>query len=229
MIKTFRFLLVAALMMVCGNMFAQDTEATATWDATVTPSLPTEIGNDINLTWIEASGDQAPMFSSSGRIVFFKNNKLTVAGADANVTISKIVFTFADENTGMSVTTGSYSAGTWTGEANSVTFTPSGKRYIKKIEVTYTGNSTVVKVPELVITKVDNFNTAYDMDATDNKTLVAYYANTGNAKAENAKLTLYVGGEENKVVEIGVINAGATDGWKNVPYDLSKIEEASIR
>ncbi len=161
-----------------------------------------------------------------------KNNKLTIAGADANVTISKIVFLFDNSSDpGLSASVGSTSnsytdnSTTWTGEANTITFTAGSSRLIKTITVTYTGSAAPVeKVPVLAITKVDNFNTTYDMDATDNKTLVAYYENTGNGAAENAKLTLFVDNVENKVVAVGTIAAGATNGWKNISYDLTKIE-----
>lgn len=231
MIKSLRYLLLTALTLVCGSMFAQD--GTATWNGAESSALPTEMGDDITLAWLEASGDQAPSFNSTKKAASMKKgNKLTIAGADANVTISEIVFTFDNSSDpGLSANEGSTTSNyadnttTWTGEANSITFTAGGSRLIKAIKVTYTGKAAVgEKVPVLAIAKVDNFNTTYDMDATDNKTLVVYYENTGKAAAENAELTLYVDGNENKVVEIGTIAAGATDGWKNISYDLTKIE-----
>ena len=233
MFKTLRFMLLTLLTMLCGSVMAQE-EKSAFWDATVEAALPTELGNDITLTWLEAGGVQAPSYNSADKVVSFKKaNKLTVTGTADDVTISEIVFIFhKSDNPGLSVNVGSNSndyntpSTTWTGSAKSITFTASGTKRIKSIEVTYTGGSAtpVEKKAVLAITKVDNFNTTYDMDGTENKTLVAYYSNTGNGNATNAKLTLYVGGAENKVVEVGTIAAGSTTGWKNITYDLTKIE-----
>ena len=226
-------MLLAALTLVCSVTFAQTTK---TWAGTESTALPEVIGSDLTLTWIEGSADQGPSFDGTKKAASMKSgNKLTIAGADANVTISEIVFTFDNSSDpGLSASVGSISSNytanttTWTGESQSITFTASGKRLIKSIAVTYTGSAApVVKTPVLSITKVDNFGDTYDMDATDQKTLVVYYQNTGNGKAENAKLTLYVDNVENKVVEIGTINAGVTDGWKNISYELTKIEAGS--
>ena len=225
-------MLIAALTMVCGNVLATE----KTWVGAESTALPTEIGSDITLSWVDGSADQGPSFNSTKKAVSMKNgNKLTIAGADNNVTISKIVFAFdSSTNPGLSASVGTnandYSANTttWTGEANSITFTANGAKLIKSIEVTYTGTAApVVKTPVLSITNITNMNTTVALDGESGKTLVVYYENTGNGAAANAKLTLYVGGVENKVVEIGEIAAGATNQWKNVTYDVTKIEKGT--
>ncbi|MBQ7471006.1 MAG: hypothetical protein IJS97_01060 [Prevotella sp.] len=203
----------------------------ATWLGAESNALPTEIGNDIALTWLEASGDQPPFFNSTKMVASLKkNNKLTIAGADANVTITGIVFTFdnsSDPGLGASVgsTSSSYAENTttWTGNANSITFTASSARLIKSIKVTYTGSATpVVKAPVLTITS-DGLADTYDMDA--NGVFVVRYENTGNAVAENAKLTLFVDGVENASKEIGTLNFGSNDlNFWNAKYNLEGLE-----
>ena len=231
--KKLRFLLLTALTMVCSIVLAQDP---VTWDASSKDALPNiSVNSDLTLTWIEAGGDQAPSYStqSNKTVVYMRSgNKLTVAGADANVTITKIVFTYVGDNVGLSPSVGTSSnnlgdnTSTWTGEANSITFTASGKRYVKSISVTYTGSATpVVKVPELAITSVSGLNTTVALDGESGKTIAVYYANTGKAAAENAKLTLYVGDAANRVVDLGTIAAGASNKWKNITYDVTKIEK----
>ena len=231
--KKLRFLLLTALTMVCSIVLAQDP---VTWDASSKDALPNiSVNSDLTLTWIEAGGDQAPSYStqSNKTVVYMRcGNKLTVAGADANVTITKIVFTYVGDNVGLSPSVGTSSnnlgdnTSTWTGEANSITFTASGKRYVKSISVTYTGSATpVVKVPELAITSVSGLNTTVALDGESGKTIAVYYANTGKAAAENAKLTLYVGDAANRVVDLGTIAAGASNKWKNITYDVTKIEK----
>ena len=207
------------------------TENTVTWLGAESTALPTEIGNDITFAWLEASGDQPPSFNSTKLCASMKkNNKLTIAGADANVTISEIVFTFDNSSDpGLSANVGSCTnnwnnnSTTWTGEANSITFTASSARLIKSIKITYTGSAApVVKAPVLVISQ-DGIADTYDMDA--NGVFVVYYKNAGNAAAENTKLTLYVDGTENASKTIGTLNAGENSlNFWNAKYDLTNLE-----
>ncbi len=221
-------MLLAAFTMLWGSTFAEET--VVTWNASTEVSQGFfNVGDDLTLKWEEASGDQAPSYNSSKTAVSMKtNNKVTVAGADANVTISEIVFSFDNSSyPGLSANVGSTSSSytdnttTWTGEANSITFTAGGARLIKSIKVTYTGKAaTVAKAPVLNITN-SNIADTYDMDA--NSVFVVYYENTGNAAAENAELTLYVDGNANKTESLGQIAMGATGLWKNMKYDLTNL------
>jgi len=220
-------MLLAAFTMLCGSTFAEET--VVTWNASSEVSQGFfNVGDDLTLKWEEGSAEQIPSYSTNDKAVSFKGgNKLTVSGADANVTITNIVFNFKGENYGLTPSTGNYSQnyseskGIWTGEANSIQFTSNGKRLIKSIEVTYTGKAaTVVKAPVLNITN-SNITDTYDMDA--NSVFVVYYENTGNAAAENAQLTLYVDGNANKTESLGQIAMGATGLWKNMKYDLTNL------
>lgn len=237
MTKTLRLLFLTVFSVLCGNTFAQET--TVTWLASSGDALTTIYPDaNISLKWEEGAGNN-PMYSE-GNVVFYNGNRLTVAGVSNDVTISKIVFTFGKgekaslvtcdskgkntSSTGISSSTETMTC-TWTGETNSVIFRASantGTRYISSIEVTYTGGTTtpVETAPVLAITQ-DNIADTYDMDKND--VFVVYYKNEGNAAAENAKLTLFVDGQENAAKEIGTLAIGVSDFW-NAKYDVTNLE-----
>ena len=242
MVKTFRLLLIAALSVVCGNLFAQEEAKTVLWEASSGDALTTIYPDaNISLKWEEGGGDQPAKYSNDN-VLFYNGNRLTVAGKTTDVKIQKIVFTFgkgsaslvlcdkSGKNESSTGIANNYSGmtTTWTGEANSLIFRAAkqtNNRYIKSIEVTYTGGTSgpVVTAPELAITQ-DGIADTYDMDA--NGVFVVYYENKGTAAAENAKLTLYVDGVENASETIGTLAIGKSDFW-NAKYDVSSIEAGS--
>ncbi len=242
MVKTFRLLLIAALSVVCGNLFAQEEATTVLWEASSGDALTTIYPDaNISLKWEEGGGDHSPQYSNEN-VLFYNGNRLTVAGKTTDVKIQKIVFTFGSGSASMVLcdksgknesSTGIANnypgmTSTWTGEANSLIFRAAkqtNSRYIKSIEVTYTGGTSgpVVTAPELAITQ-DGIADTYDMDA--NGVFVVYYENRGTAPAENAKLTLYVDGVENASKTIGALAIGKSDFW-NAKYDVSSIEAGS--
>ena len=99
---------------------------------------------------VTLSGDGS--WSGSGESGYYglgNSGSFTIASTNPNVSISKIVLTYTDNKSDryggtVTVETGKYSysssdiKGTWTGSANSVTFTTTDKFRIKSIEVTYT-------------------------------------------------------------------------------------------
>ena len=241
MIKTLRLMLFTLLTIIGSSVMAQ---TIVKWTADKTSGIISSVVADqnITLTWVEGGGDQAPKYvnQDEGSVYFYNGNRLTVsAGNDA--TITQIVFTFSKgsaslvlcdasgKNESSTGITNDYSGmtSTWTGEATSLTFRAAKQtnaRYIKSIEVTYTGGSATPteQKPVLAITNA-NIADSYDMDT--NGVFVVYYQNTGNADAENAKLTLYVDGNENASKEIGTLNFGESNqNFWNAKYDLTNLE-----
>lgn len=233
-------MLLTALLMVCGNMFAQE-ETTVLWEAASGDALTTIYPDgNISLKWEEGGGDFAPKYSGES-VYFYNGNRVTVAGVSTDVTIKKIVFTFSSGSASLVTCNASGKSEssygitnssadmttTWEGETNSLIFRASqrtGVRYINSIEVTYTGGTTgpVVTAPELAITQ-DNIASTYDMDA--NGVFVVYYENKGTAAATNAKLTLYVDGEENASKTIGTLAIGSSSqNFWNAKYVVTKFE-----
>ena len=243
MIKTFRFLLVAALVMVCGNMFAQDETQTVTWEASSGDALTTIYPDgNISLKWEEAGGDYAPSYAN-GSVKFYRGSRLTVAGTTSDVKIKQVVFTFSqtpismvtcnasgknESTTGITTNTEDLTC-TWAGETGSVVFRVSKDanntpRYITSIAVTYTGGTVgpVETKPALNVTTT--LADTYDMDA--NGVFVVYAKNEGTAAAQNAKLAVLVDGTENASWEIGTLAIGE-EKWKNMKFILESLEAGS--
>ncbi|MBQ9186831.1 MAG: hypothetical protein IJ144_03280 [Prevotella sp.] len=238
MIKTFRFLLLAALTMVCGSIFAQDEATTVTWNASSGDALTTIYPDaNISLVWEEGAGDFGAKYVN-GSVYFYNGNRLTIAGRADDVKIQKIVFTYSsgtaslvtcnasgknESTVGITNSTADMTT-TWEGEASSLIFRASqrtGVRYINSIEVTYTGGTTgpVETAPVLSITTT--LGDSYDMDA--NGVFVVYAKNEGDAAAGNAKLTVNVDGAENTTWEIGTLAIGEQK-WNNTKFDVANIE-----
>lgn len=81
---------------------------------------------DITLTFAKNGGSSDPAYYSSGSALrLYASNQLTVSGA----TITKVEFEFVDDYSHItSATPGTYSAPTWTGNAESVVFTSDPER-----------------------------------------------------------------------------------------------------
>lgn len=106
----------------------------------VTDGKAYSLGSDLTLTGNKGSNNLAPGVNKDGDIRLYANNSLVIA---SEKTIVKIEFTFTSASyTGtISATPGTYSNGTWTGSANSVSFTNTGSSQarIKTMTITYLG------------------------------------------------------------------------------------------
>lgn len=234
-------MLVAALTMICGNIFAQE-ETTVTWEASSGDALTTIYPDaNISLKWEEGGGDFAPKYVS-GSVYFYNGNRLTIAGRADDVKIKTIVFTFSSGSASLvtcnasgknessnGITNDSEAmTTTWSGEASSLIFRAAKQtkeRYISSIAVTYTGGTTGPVETAPVLNLTTTLGDTFDMDA-ENKVFVVYANNDGDAAAENAKVTVNVDGEENTAWEIGTLAIGEQK-WKNMTFDLTTIEAGS--
>ena len=113
-------------------------EVTITFDGTKGQQDGLEWTSDpITVVANTANGSYAPNDHKSDKALrLYAKNTLTISGA----TITKIVFTFTTAQT-FSVSTGTYSEGTWAGSAESVTFTNTAgaQAKIKSVTITYLG------------------------------------------------------------------------------------------
>ena len=102
-----------------------------------TVSSDDDDNTDITLSFAQNDGANGPIYHSTGKGArLYNKNSLTVSGG----TITSIVFTYASGyDKTLTPSAGSYSDGTWTGSAASVTLTnnESGQARIQKIVVTY--------------------------------------------------------------------------------------------
>lgn len=104
----------------------------------------TKTAGDITVSWAQNGGTNPPKYYTSGTAVrAYGKNKFTVASTEGNISSIVIGFGASDGSLAISASTGTYSNGTWTGDASSVTFTVasgSGNRRIASI--TATGGTT---------------------------------------------------------------------------------------
>ena len=108
-------------------------------DATgnVTDSQAYALGSDLTLTGYKNGNSNAPGVNKDGSLRLYTNNYIEIA---SEKTITKIEFTFSTGYTGnITATPATYSNGTWTGSANSVTFknTSQTQARIKTMTITY--------------------------------------------------------------------------------------------
>lgn len=104
----------------------------------------TKTVGDITVSWAQNGGTNPPKYYTSGTAVrAYGKNKFTVSSTKGNISSIVIGFGSSDGSLSISTNTGTYSNGTWTGDASSVTFTVasgSGNRRIASI--TATGGTT---------------------------------------------------------------------------------------
>ena len=124
---------------------------------TVVDETSISINDNTNTTVVFAqeNGNYAPQYYANGTSVrCYPKNTMTISSSQA---ITNIVFTFgsSDGSNTISVDEGNYSADTWTGNANSVTFTiggTSGNRRIAGMSVTtFSGTITYNSDPECFV------------------------------------------------------------------------------
>lgn len=104
----------------------------------------TKTVGDITVSWAQNGGTNPPKYYTSGTAVrAYGKNRFTVSSTKGNISSIVIGFGSSDGSLSISTNTGTYSNGTWTGDASSVTFTVasgSGNRRIASI--TATGGTT---------------------------------------------------------------------------------------
>ena len=157
--------------------------SSATYELTVTDSTPGETidftkqgysnqqeiktvsGKNCTITFDKGTNSNAPKYFTTGTAVrAYGGNTFTVSSTNYN--INKIIITFSSSGDGenaITVSEGTYEDGTWTGNAQSVTFTidgTSGHRRIASITVTYADESdtriaTTVTIDATGITNTD--------------------------------------------------------------------------
>ncbi|MCR5277643.1 MAG: hypothetical protein K6D54_08275 [Bacteroidales bacterium] len=119
-----------------GNVHTADFSAQGYANASDFSSISNET---VTIKADKASGNNGPKYYNTGTALrLYGGNTLTVS---ASKQIAKIEFTFSsgEGNNEITASPGSYAEGTWTGSANSVTFTiggTTGHRRIKVIKVT---------------------------------------------------------------------------------------------
>jgi phage pi2 protein 07 len=141
-------MLLAALLLMSGLTWAQTTiNWTAADQGYGNGDEITSVTFDDNVsgTFAKGTGSNAPKYYSSGTAIrCYGGNTITIVSSDANLTTISITFGSSDGSNAITTDVGTYSDGTWTGDAESVTFTiggSSGNRRIAAFAITYGGDA----------------------------------------------------------------------------------------
>ena len=138
----FFFALFAILTLGVGNAWG----AEATLSSISSKNVVTTKGQSVSTTFGDVtckvtrnSGNQPGFYTSSGIVRYYGEDVMTLSVPSGN-TITKVVFTMNTGNVG-TVDVGTVSSNTWTGNAESISFTGTGTVKITKIVVTYEATS----------------------------------------------------------------------------------------
>ena len=100
------------------------------------------IDSNITATFEKGSGSNAPKYYTTGTAIrCYAKNSFEIKAASGNITNIVLTFGSGDKTNPISTNVGTYADGTWSGDAESVTFTIGGTkdhRRIAEITVTYT-------------------------------------------------------------------------------------------
>jgi hypothetical protein len=136
------FALFAMLALGVGNAWG----AEATLSSISTKNVVTTKGQSVSTTFGDVtckvtrnSGNEPGFYTSSGIVRYYSGDVMTLSVPSGN-TITKVVFTMNSGNVG-TVDVGTVSSNTWTGNAESISFTGTATVKIKKIVVTYEATS----------------------------------------------------------------------------------------
>ena len=120
--------------------------AEATLSSISTKNVVTTKGQSVSTTFGDVtckvtrnSGNQPGFYTSSGIVRYYSGDVMTLSVPSGN-TITKVVFTMNSGNVG-TVDVGTVSSNTWTGNAESISFTGTATVKITKIVVTYEATS----------------------------------------------------------------------------------------
>ncbi len=104
-------------------------------------AVSTVNGTNITITFDKGSGSNAPKYYDTGAAIRAYGGNYFTVNSDYKITEIVLSFSSGEGNNAITTDVGTYSSGTWTGEAESVKFTvggSTGHRRIASISVTYT-------------------------------------------------------------------------------------------
>ena len=162
-----------------------------------------QIGDDKSISFSQGTSTVTPKYYSDGSAIrVYWGNTFTISSSSNSITSINLTFGTSDGSNEITVNTGTYSNGSWTGEANSVTFTvggSSGNRRLAAIEV-----CTTPACPVPANLAVDNNS------ITGNSASVSW---TGDAESYNLRYRTYIAGEATTATEGFEHNGNMPDGW----------------
>lgn len=182
-------------------------------------------GTSCTATFAKEDGSNGPKYYTSGSAVrAYPGNTITIASS--SLTIIKIEFTFGSSDGSNEITSSpaTYSNGTWTGSASSVTFTiggTSGNRRFSQIKITYQGGTSTKTLSSIA---VSDQKTTYAIGDTFVKpTVTATYSDSSTANVSGyATFTGYdLNTAGNQTVNVSYTEGSVT---KETSYTITVVE-----
>ena len=195
MMKKLRYLFSTFLLLLVAGVTwaAEETVTFSSQGYSNGQAIETYTGTNFSIAFNKGSNSNAPTYYTNGTAIrAYGSNTFTVT-SEANITKIVITFGSSDGSNAITADVGTYSNGTWTGSANSVTFTiggTKGNRRIASIAVTTeSANPDVVGKPIFTVNGTTyagstGNNYVYDGDqleiTCDNADKI-YYTTNGNS------------------------------------------------
>ncbi len=199
MMKKYFSLLMMALLAVTAR--AGTVEFDLTTGYTNQQEVSTVAKDGVTLTFDKGTNSNTPKWYSSGSAVrLYGGGTLTVAATG----ISKVEFTFNGDSN-LSADVGTYSNGTWTGQANNIVFTQggtSGHVKIQKVVVTFAGDPNALYAPNVLL----NYEAPKPVYTTDDLPLVLSFVSNN--------------GTETPTGQYSLMEDPDNEGFSNVAYDF---------
>lgn len=212
--RNFTILLTAALMLLSGLSWAQ---TTITWTASEqgyeNQQTIESVAFDSNVTgsFNKGTNNNAPKYYTSGTAIRCYGGNYFTISSENDLTRISITFGSSDGSNAITTDCGSYENGTWTGTANTVTFTiggTSGNRRIAGFTIIYASEAPSIATPTFspaagtyteaqnvtISCKTENATIYYTTDgSTPDNTSTEYTGAISVAETTTIKAIAYVG------------------------------------
>ncbi len=177
------FLFVASLIMgISGTWAAEESVTFSEKGYENGNAIETYQGSNFSITFDKGENTNPPKYYTTGAAIrLYGSNNFTVS---SEYTITNIAFTFSTgEGTNpISANVGSYENNSWSGSANSVTFTiggTTGHRRLASVTVTYS-NSSSVATPSIIGTEIFLESTDVTIICATEGAAIQYSTNNGS-------------------------------------------------
>lgn len=199
-------LLLCALIVGAGTSWAADETIKFSELYNSNTDMGTVNGTNFTITFAKGTGSNVPKYYTNGTAVrAYAGNTMTVASMTKTIEKIEIGFGSSDGSNAITTDVGTYSNGTWTGNATSVKFTvggTSGHRRIASVAVTYVDESkqnVTLSFPE----------DSYDADINDSFTAPTL-TNTQNVTVTYASSKATVATVNEETGAVTLVGVGTT-------------------
>ena len=243
--------LLAALLLSCGLSWAQQ----ITWSAadqgyengTVIESVTFD--SNVSGTFDKGTNSNAPKYYATGTAIrCYGGNYFTISTSAGNLTSIAMTFSTGEGTNAITTDVGSYEDGTWSGEAQSVTFTiggTSGHRRIASFTINYSTAAATVAMPTFnpasgtefgdeglqvsIACATEGVDIYYTLDGSEpDDESISYSAPISLTETTTIKAIAYDGDDNNSAVATATytyVDPNAP-GTENNPYTVAQARAA---